>query len=120
MDTPTVRNVETDHARAASREAERDIPRAAREIERLGAGPGIREAHELPLPSPVLAVRQEDGDEIVAGRDGGEKAPDVGTPGTAASRRRMRGVRHRGAWDSFVHYSTRIVPRIIPKCGVHM
>ena len=56
---------------------DRDVARAAREVERAAAGQRSGEAGE-PLPAPVLPGGQEHGDEVVAVRDGGKQAPDVG------------------------------------------
>ena len=59
------RDIEADDARPARREREGDVARAGREVEGAGARARHREIDEPPLPSPVLAVRQDHRDEDV-------------------------------------------------------
>ena len=72
-------HVETDAGPRRRNRREQQIAGPAREIEHAIGLAKIGELDDLPLPPPVLTVRQKAGDEIVAVGDGREQAPDVAT-----------------------------------------
>ena len=67
----------------AAPQAMSPVPQARSMRRRPSSGPAI--SSSAALPAPILPVREQHGDEVVAVRDGGEQAPDVG--GLAAGRR---------------------------------
>src|SRR6185295_3478629 len=71
------RDVEADDMGPASSEREGDVPRTGRQVERASAGRWRGQIDDTPLPAPVLAVRQHDGNEVVALGDRREERAHV-------------------------------------------
>ena len=96
------RDVEADDARRpVVRSLECDVAGAAGKVDHPSPGAQPRLAHQPPLPRPIAAERQNDGDEVVAIGNGGKQRAHVAALLLSGERRmRSAGSGQRGAVPS--------------------
>ena len=94
-------------------EGKRDVAGAGGKIERALAAADVRKRDQLRLPSRVLPVRQQRGDQVVAIRDRRKQVADVLTLGLWSLERGLE-LRH-SQWSVS---AIGVVPKERPTCSV--